>query len=229
MEKLMHKLIGVLNWTLLRLVSKSNLLRRGVNFILNKLSLELTSHGIKKSFRYWTIDEIQCQLGVCNNLINLLTERGLSSFVCYGTLLGFIRNNSLLDHDDDIDMVCIFPKYDARNSYERVDYLCEILTKHGYSVGNKFRNHIHVSYKGSIVFDVFTAFQNDNFIEFSPSKSFSISQNLIYPLQKKSIYGLQINIPFNSGEFLSKMYGESWSKSDVAFSWGKDMTPPENW
>ena len=39
-------------------------------------------------------------------LITLLNDNNIKNwFVCYGTLLGLVRENSCIDNDDDIDVI----------------------------------------------------------------------------------------------------------------------------
>ena len=46
-------------------------------------------------------------------LITLLNKKNIENwFVCYGTLLGLIRENSCIDNDDDIDIIIDKSNYD---------------------------------------------------------------------------------------------------------------------
>lgn len=46
-------------------------------------------------------------------LINLLNNNNIKNwFVCYGTLLGLVRENSCIDNDDDIDIIIEKSNYD---------------------------------------------------------------------------------------------------------------------
>ena len=46
-------------------------------------------------------------------LITLLNDNNIKNwFVCYGTLLGLVRENSCIDNDDDIDIIIESSNYD---------------------------------------------------------------------------------------------------------------------
>lgn len=46
-------------------------------------------------------------------LITLLNDNNIKNwFVCYGTLLGLVRENSCIDNDDDIDVIIEKSNYD---------------------------------------------------------------------------------------------------------------------
>ena len=53
-------------------------------------------------------------------LISLLNNNNIKEwFVCYGTLLGLVRENSCIDNDDDIDIIIEKSNYDIikKNTY----------------------------------------------------------------------------------------------------------------
>ena len=52
-----------------------------------------------------------------NNTLRMISRLLISNefnhwFIAYGTLLGIVRNNSCIDGDDDIDIICDIKDYD---------------------------------------------------------------------------------------------------------------------
>ena len=67
-------------------------------------------------------------------LITLLNDNNIKSwFVCYGTLLGLVRENSCIDGDDDIDIIIEKSNYDIikniliENNFKFVYMVLEIV------------------------------------------------------------------------------------------------------
>lgn len=73
--------------------------------LLAKFSLETTSHGLKRTFRFWTEVELQSYLEEAVDAANAITD--LTSTVCLfgGIALGWQRHGSVLAHDDDVDIL----------------------------------------------------------------------------------------------------------------------------
>ena len=62
-------------------------------------------------------------------LITLLNDNNIKNwFICYGTLLGLVRENSCIDNDDDIDIIIEESSYDIikkiliENNFKFTDY-----------------------------------------------------------------------------------------------------------
>ncbi len=68
----------------------------------------------------------------------LFAKHNLSNwFIAYGTLLGIIRNNSCIDMDDDVDMMCDIGDYSK---------IKQILTENGFTF-ESLKNPNHISSK----------------------------------------------------------------------------------
>ena len=53
---------------------------------------------------------VQELLGVCSHLLDVLSDdAGVPAFVVYGTLLGAVRDQRLIKHDNDVDIAYLSP------------------------------------------------------------------------------------------------------------------------
>ena len=157
-------------------------------------------------------------------LLPLFTE--LDYFVFYGTLLGLIRENELLEYDDDIDFLI---------NKEHLTHVVELF----YNRYNKnessliipihpVNQHMYFKQATSVrdnvrTFVDMTFFEKDDkentIIDFNSYKNspqnvenhFRISQDLIYPVQKRYFkkYGY-IKVPAQPIKCLEILYGNNW-------------------
>ena len=72
---------------------------------LRSLDCEWTTHGITRSFRFWSNAEIVPYLHCANEVVRHL--RKVSPNVCYGFgfVLGMLRGGSFIPHDNDVDVL----------------------------------------------------------------------------------------------------------------------------
>lgn len=72
-------------------------------------------HGHKVLLGHGVFDRARASVTTATALVaaerlqQLLTARGYTGFICYGALLGLVRDGRLLPHDDDIDYLVMLP------------------------------------------------------------------------------------------------------------------------
>ena len=141
--------------------------------------------------------------------------KNIEYFICYGTLLGIIRDNNIIKGDDDVDFMVNFrskklllKKMDLNKAYE--------LNK---KVSNKYFAQFIKIKKGIKTFVDFYFYLNDskkkyivdrhNWLGNVHEERFAIHfpKKIIFPINKKN----KFNIPKNSEKVCQFLYGKTWS------------------
>ena len=194
------------------------------NSVLMHIGRQLTSHGTGKTFGLMSNDKKENLSFNISELLNFLRDNlKKDSFICAGTLLGVIRDNDFIDHDDDIDIGYV-SKYNTENEIllEREEILKE-LSSIGYRVSKAAggHGHYHIHGKKGFTVDLFTAWcENDDFYLY-PLKKGMLKVNDIYPLRFIPLYGSSLPTPKKPEKIFVNNYGEQWMKPDPLwrFNW----------
>jgi len=121
-------------------------------------------------------------------------------FIGYGTLLGITRNNSCIDNDDDIDIIC---------NKKSMNLIKKIFIDHGFQLnfvnGDVFFQLRHKDY---CLIDFYCC-------KVTGSTFFDAHENKLwkhcYPLQQKKWNGVLLYLPNNKVTKISKIYGKTWN------------------
>jgi hypothetical protein len=151
---------------------------------------------------------------------NLLSS--CEHFVFFGTLLGLVRDNRIINGDDDVDIYV--------NSAER-DIVIDIFKKNKikFNLDDPPNNTPHIlqikrlvnGEVGLIDFYFYNAGKDPNNIweiwNFSghyknPNSAIKISRNLIFPIEPIFFQGAQIFLPAKAKDICVFLYGKSWDK-----------------
>lgn len=151
--------------------------------------------------------------------------------ICYGTLLGAVRDHAFIAHDDDVDMVVLLKGGpDATIQSELADITAR-LTANGVRVGGNGRFlKVHASVGGKSV-DMFPIERRSEtslgmFME--ALKFREVRSDLVLPFKSISFYGESFFGMAQSEEFLADRYGPDWTipKRSVGGKW-MDARAPE--
>ncbi len=169
--------------------------------------LEWNQHGITRTFRFWSPDEVARYLTTCNRLVDDL--RSLTPNVCFGfgAVLGHVREKNLIAHDDDVDIIIAVPG--VTGFPEGVRVVSELLQKKGYSV-KRLKTHLHVSDGGEII-DVFIGLESGPYGNWRPGPIDTIELASIFPASIESFCGVECPFPRETVRYLEQVYGPSWS------------------
>ena len=172
---------------------------------------EYSQHGASYTFRYWTDDEKTDLLMDIKKLCDELARVGIESCICYGTLLGFVRENDFIPHDDDADILC----FNHDRSFSLPDFLQKLRTmaeRSGMSIvkvskGNGFI--CMLTGTGRAV-DFFICDVYDQECHVHPAKHKPTSYHAFFPLQERKALGVDLPFPNHPESVLHDIYGDSW-------------------
>ncbi len=133
--------------------------------------------------------------------IEIFNKHDIQYYVGYGTLLGIIRENRLLKSDDDIDIMVHSNDYDKAYKLLKSYGIPMIYGKnfsHGLVIHGRVEIYKYII-KDNMVIDLW-----------APNAKYEHSQhfNDIYPLSKKEVLGIQVNIPRSPEKVLERIYSD---------------------
>jgi len=144
-------------------------------------------------------------------LASLLNKHNITNwFIAYGTLLGIIRENSCIDNDDDIDIIC------NRNDYDKIKELLSsngFTFEYGYDINTskdilktkETSEYVTIDfYMAEINYE--TGDYKDNWEKVTWSKCFDKNKQFI----EKEWNDVTLFIPHDFETKLEKRYGKNW-------------------
>lgn len=150
-----------------------------------------------------------------NNLYKIIRLiKDLDYFLFFGTLLGDIRENNVIENDDDVDFL-------IKDS--DVNILIKILKSNGFKVSGKkdfFVSFYNPKIRQSHTIDFYiyflegeniiipTSIYGNNFFKLKRHRLI-LKNNLFFPYIKNKVGA---KIPFQSNIIISKLYGKNWNQ-----------------
>jgi hypothetical protein len=146
-------------------------------------------------------------------LFSDLKKAGLKCSPFYGSLLGLIREGSIIDHDKDIDLICHIDDFEV---------VCNWFADQGYrnSGPTTYFNHRgfkHPKFGAQIDLNGYTNADNTSITGFSRFQGDPyglIQQFDKLDFNSVEVNGVEVYMPTESEKVLEKLYGENWSVSD---------------
>jgi SAM-dependent methyltransferase len=196
----------------------------GVPQVVNKWGRVARSfEGRDSSLLDEVFDEVE-------RLMALLADRaGIDLFVTGGTLLGPVRDGTVLASDDDADLAYLSRHTNPSDVALESFALERLLAESGYEVVRHSSGHLQLLFPGSTVtdrfyLDVFTYFRCDGFFY----GTFHVRQPEdlvpILPLRPLPVHGRMLPGPADPPRLLEAIYGPDWAQPDPAFVF--DTPPP---
>ncbi len=174
--------------------------------------------GLELAVRQALQDRLLDRLGIVQEE---LERFGLQPFVCYGTLLGGVRDGDLIPHDDDADLAYLSRHQDpaavVRESYE----LSRALRRGGFDVTRHSGGHLQLTFDDGAdgldhYIDVFTAFV----VGGCTYLCFQVGSDDLElgTLGEVLIRGRSYPAPADAERLLAATYGPGWKTPDPSFT-----------
>ena len=169
-------------------------------------------------------DSVDAFLGKVDALLaTIRDEAGLPAFICYGTLLGAVRNGRLIGHDNDVDVAYLsehrYPVDVVREGF----HVERVLRDHGWHVrrGSGSRVNVRIDHEdGSHRFvDVFAAHWVGDRLYMPQDTGFDIPPERVLPLTTVELHGRGFPAPADYEQLLALTYGPGWRVPDPSFKY----------
>lgn len=191
--------------------------------LLASRRLEWTSHGIRRSFRFWS-DAEKSQY-VESTVQTVRDLEGLTTNACFGfgSVLATVREGHLIPHDDDLDVIVGFEQSEAATLADARALIRDHLTPLGYRVWGEQMAHVFVSKGDSYKIDVFVGLFEGDDIAWYPGTRGSLSRDDMFPVSNGRFYDSVCQLPRNPLIYLERVYGPTWRTPDPGFKhkWGR--------
>ena len=190
--------------------------------------------GLDKSNRIATMfdtrDDEQTKplLDSTEQVLAALHEAGVDAFPAYGTLLGAIREQDLIGHDNDVDLGYVsrhtHPLDVIRESYR----LQRRLREQGYDVDRysaaAFKVNVIEADGGVRGLDVFGGYFLDGKLYLMGEIGVPFEEDWIFPLGTCTLAGRTLPAPARPEKLLEATYGPGWKVPDPAFHFATPRT-----
>ena len=155
-----------------------------------------------------------------DGLVEDLRRAGVQPFVCYGTLLGLVRDGRLIPHDDDADLGYLSAHDDPADVVRENLAIERALRARGHTVVRHSGGHLQVCFTSDGVLDhyidVFTAFRvgERTYLAFQVGdEDLDLSE-----LGELDVDGWVVPVPADAEGLLAATYGPGWRTPDPSFT-----------
>lgn len=172
---------------------------------------EYSQHGVSNTFRFWSAAEKTNFLNDIKILCDALQAEDIESCVCFGTLLGFVRDDDFIPHDDDADILC----FNHDKTLKTPGFIAK-LAKAGEKAGMKIvkihngNGFIRMFTPMGKSVDFFVCDVRDGACHLHPAKHKPTKRDVFFPLSLGQIHGVQLPYPNRPEALLHDIYGEGW-------------------
>jgi len=182
--------------------------------VLKGRELEWTSHGVRRSFRFWSNGEKRQYVAHACDVVEDL--QGLTKNVCFGfgSVLAAVRDGDLIPHDDDLDIIVGFEPNEAPKIPDGLRVIERYLRKKGYQVIGDNAGHRQVIRRPNKKVDVFVGVFEKDSIDWLPGHRGLLERQMIFPPKSIEFFGSCYPIPADPHRYLELVYGANWRVPD---------------
>ena len=201
-----------------QLFIKKSYLLLGLFLIVICIFIKFIIDKIKMKYLHTTL------LDILKKTILIFDKHNINYWAIGGTLLGSVREEKIIDHDDDIDIGILKKDYlrinELQNDFEKVGLVIESPKKDFglIKIMKKDKDNNHKINK--IFVDVFPYEKQENKYIFSEVNARKVWPNAyflddeIFPFGKSRLNNIEINIPNKSVTFLERFFGDCKNNND---------------
>lgn len=194
-----------------------------LNYIVEDLKLFLPNgSSYTESFR--TADT-QAVINGCREIMELLiSQTNLDVFVNSGTLLGLVREGTLIEYDNDIDLAIVLNGHTEEEVAKEWLALCDNLIAQGIGLSRSEWSKVTLKLNKISGFgvDLFPAwFSKEGDVYVYPHTYGNLKKSQVLPL--RSHEGTGLKIPADSKAMVASNYGDNWHVPNEGwtFDWPK--------
>ena len=204
----------------------------GMNaLVVRAQGAEWINHGIKRTFRFWSDEQKKKYLRDAVDVLSVLaaSDANLEACLGYGAVLALLRDQGLMEHDDDLDIIVCARRTDFGNMAAFIDKVCTDLSAAGYLITGDFVSHRHASKDGMEPLDIFFGFQEGEFVSWLPGPRRAILRDEVFPPIECPLLGIDVSIPRNPFRYTAKVYGEDWAQPQPSWNHAWDTVAFQDW
>jgi hypothetical protein len=142
---------------------------------------------------------------------------GKPVFLYYGSLLGAVRDNAVIPHDDDFDVAYFSDKTSAGEiKQEMIEIIAGMVASDAKLTVRLMTFFFKVEVDGGII-DVFPAWHDGEHLWSPWSTCLDCGPDLLKELEQRDFHGRNVLVPARAEIFLALKYGEGWRTPDPAW------------
>jgi len=153
----------------------------------------------------------------------LREECGLSAWIAFGSLLGAVRDGTMIGHDSDVDLAYLSSHEHPTDVAREMFHVSRTLQARGLSVSTRTGSFCAVSVPSehgqATPIDVYACFYVGDTLYETASVGAPLPREAILPLGTVQFEGRTMPAPADTDALLEASYGPSWRVPDPAFAY----------